>query len=157
WRGACNSAEFRDTASAHFFRGAKDDSPSHHNNNRMAARPLPSDLKQLPPHLEACEGFAPVVAALKAGHAATVDGAWHSAAPLTVAALARHSPSTILVVIPHPRDLDAWAEDLSSFIGLAPLVFPAWDNLPTKETVLDDIGGARLRLIRRLDGDTPPR
>ena len=123
----------------------------------MATRPLPSDLKDLPPWLEAGEGFAQVLATLKARHAATIDGAWHSAASLSVATLVRHAPATVLVVLAHPRDLDSWAEDLASYTGIASFTFPAWDSLPNKETVRDDIGGQRLRLIRRLDGDTPPR
>jgi transcription-repair coupling factor (superfamily II helicase) len=123
----------------------------------MVRRPLPSDLKELPPWLEDGDGFAHVVAALQKGQAATIDGAWHSAAPLSVGTLAKHAPATILVVLAHPRDLDHWAEDLASFTGITSLVFPAWDSLPTAETVRDEIGGARLRLIRRLDGDTPPR
>src|SRR5205085_375678 len=36
-------------------------------------------------------------------------------------------------------------------------VFPAWDALPTADTVLDEIGGQRLRVLRQLDGDRPPR
>ncbi len=123
----------------------------------MASRPLPSDLKDVPPWLEAGEGFAPLVAALKKGQAATIDGTWHSAAALAVGALAKNAPATLLVVLAHPRDLDAWAEDLASFTGMTSHVFPAWDSLPNKETVRDDIGGQRLRMIRRLDGDTPPR
>jgi len=123
----------------------------------MASRPLPSDLKDLPPWLEASEGFAPVLAALRKGQAATIDGAWHSAAALAAGSLAQQTPATLLVVLAHPRDLDAWAEDLASFTGITSLVFPAWDSLPNKETVLDDVGGQRLRMIRRLDGDAPPR
>ncbi len=123
----------------------------------MASRPLPSDLKDLPPWLEAGEGFAPLVSALQKGQAGTIDGTWHSAAALAVGALSKHAPATLLVVLAHPRDLDSWAEDLASFTGITSLVFPAWDSLPNKETVRDDIGGQRLRLIRRLDGDTPPR
>lgn len=123
----------------------------------MVIPEMPGDLKELPPWLEASEGFAPVLAALKSRHAATIDGAWHSAAALSVGAIARHAPATVLVVLAHPRDLDSWAEDLASFTGIASHVFPAWDSLPTKETVRDDTGGSRLRLLRKLDGDTPPR
>src|SRR5260370_253732 len=99
----------------------------------MATRPLPSDLKELLPWLEAGEGFAPVLKALKKGQAATIDGTWHSAAALAAGTLAMHAPATLLVVLAHPRDLDSWAEDLASFTGIAALVFPAWDSLPNKE------------------------
>src|SRR6202011_1155835 len=82
---------------------------------------------------------------------------WKSSAALAAAALGLHAPATLVVVLAHPRDLDSWAEDLVSFGGLRPLIFPAWDALPTAETVLDEIGGQRLRLLRQLEGDTPPR
>src|SRR4051794_17826549 len=121
------------------------------------ARTLPADLKDLPPWLEGTEGFAPVLHALDRGQAATIDGAWHSAASLSAGTLALHAPATLLVVLAHPRDLDAWAEDLRSFTGLTAQILPAWDSLPTADTVIDEVGGQRLRLIRRLDGDSPPR
>src|SRR4051812_34629434 len=108
--------------------------------------PLPSGLQELPQWLEAQEGFAAVVRALEKNHAATVDGAWNSSAALTAAALGLRVPKTLLVVLAHPRDLDHWAEDLQSFSGIDPVTFPAWDALPTADTVLDEIGGQRLRV-----------
>jgi transcription-repair coupling factor (superfamily II helicase) len=118
---------------------------------------FPTRLQDLPDWLEASEGFADVLAALRGHRAATIDGAWHSAAPLTAAALGRAVPKTLLIVLAHPRDLDAWAEDLGDFTGIRPLVFPAWDALPSADTVLDEIGGNRLRLLRQLERDEPPR
>src|SRR5262245_9727849 len=73
-----------------------------------------TDLTRLVP---AAEGFADLAAALAAGRAGTVDGAWGSSAALTAAALAERAPATVLVVIAHPGDLDAWAADLHSFSG----------------------------------------
>src|SRR4051812_10439792 len=99
--------------------------------SEAALQALPGDLKDLPPWLETAEGFAPVLQALERGQAATVDGAWHSAASLAAGTLARHAPATVLVVLAHPRDVDAWAEDLRSFTGLSAQVFPAWDALPS--------------------------
>ncbi len=118
---------------------------------------LPEVLSDLPQWVEAAEDFAPVVAALKKRQAATVDGAWNSSAVLVAATLGLKAPKTLLIVLAHPRDLDAWAADLVSFTGMRPLVFPAWDALPNAETVLDEIGGQRLRLLRQLEGDQPPR
>ncbi len=94
---------------------------------------------------------------MKKGQAATVDGAWNSSAALVAATLGLKTPKTLLIVLAHPRDLDAWAADLVSFTGMRPLVFPAWDALPNTETVLDEVGGQRLRLLRQLEGDQPPR
>ncbi|MCI0463920.1 MAG: transcription-repair coupling factor [Gemmataceae bacterium] len=107
--------------------------------------------------LQTAEGFHAVVAALKNGHGATVDGAWSSSAALMTAALGLHAPHTLLVVIAHPRDLDGWVQDLASFAGLRPVVFPAWDNLPTDATVADEVAGQRLRLLKQLEAAQPPR
>jgi transcription-repair coupling factor (superfamily II helicase) len=102
------------------------------------------------------EGFHPVIAALKNGRAATIDGAWNSSAALASAALGLHAPRTLLVVLAHPRDADAWCEDILSFAGTRPAVFPAWDAWPVGDKVIDEVGGQRLRLLRQL-GTAPPR
>src|SRR5262249_56932406 len=75
---------------------------------------------------------------------------------LVTAALARHSPSTVLVVIAHPRDLDAWAGDLVSFAGAAPAVLPAWDNGGSTSPA-DEVAGQRLRLLRQMQSASPPQ
>ncbi|MCS7046811.1 MAG: transcription-repair coupling factor, partial [Gemmataceae bacterium] len=125
--------------------------------SRAADRPWPTSLRDLPSWVETTEGFAPLLAALRARRAATIDGAWHSAAALTAAALGLAAPRTLLVVLAHPRDLDAWSDDLVSFTGQRPALFPAWDALPTIHTVLDEVGGLRLRLLRHLESEPPPR
>src|SRR5690349_5197498 len=91
-------------------------------------------LKDVTRLVQTAEGFSPLVAALKNGRGAVVDGAWGSSAALVTAALGQHAPRTLLVVIAHPRDLDAWADDLHSFAGSRPVVFPAWDHLPDEDT-----------------------
>jgi transcription-repair coupling factor (superfamily II helicase) len=118
---------------------------------------LPSTLQDLPQWFQAADDFAPIIAALRKGQSATVDGAWNSSAALASATIGLKAPKTLLIVLAHPRDLDSWAEDLVSFTGLRPLVFPAWAALPTAETVLDETGSQRLRLLRQLDGEQPPR
>src|SRR2546426_7531939 len=102
-------------------------------------------LKDLTRLVQTAEGFHPLVAALKNGHGATVDGAWGSSGALGAAALGLHAPSTLLLVIPFQRDLDSWVEDVASFAGLRPVVFPTWETLPTESTILDEIAGQRLR------------
>src|SRR5437763_3047636 len=118
---------------------------------------MPVGLQDLPRWLEAAEGFGAVVDGLLRGQAATIDGAWNSSAALAAATLALRAPATLLVVLAHPRDLDTWADDIRSFSGLDAAVFPAWDALPTADTIIDEIGGQRLRMLRHLDGDRPPR
>jgi len=105
-------------------------------------------LKDLTHLIQSAEGFPALVAALKNGHGASVDGAWGSSAGLAASALGLHTPRTLLVVIAFPRDVDGWTEDLASFSGLRPVLFPAWDSLPTDETVLDEVAGQRLRVLR---------
>src|SRR5438128_11599622 len=114
-------------------------------------------LKDLTRLVQRAEGFHPLVAALQNGHGATVDGGWGSSAALMAAALGLHAPQTLLVVIAHPRDVDGWVEDLASFAGLRPVVFPAWDNLPTDAPVADEVAGQRLRLLKQLEAAQPPR
>src|SRR5712692_5730370 len=97
-----------------------------------AATPRPEvtcfpDLTRL---IQRAEGFHPLVAALKNGHGATVDGAWGSSASLSAAALGLHAPCTLLVAIAHPRDLDAWTDDIETFTGQRPIIFPAWEAMP---------------------------
>src|SRR4051812_49034578 len=118
---------------------------------------LPESLRDLPRWVEAGEGVAAVVASLQKGHAGTPGRPWNSSAPPAAAALGLRAPATLLIVLAHPRDLDAWGADLHFFSGLHPVVFPAWDEMPSADTVVDEIGGQRLRVLRALEGDHPPR
>src|SRR5690348_13563113 len=123
----------------------------------MTALPALERLEDLTRLLRAADGFAPLVESLKAGRSGTVDGAWGSSAALATAALGQEVPSTLLIVLAHPRDTDGWVEDVASFAGVRPVVFPAWENLPTAETVVDDLAAQRLRLLKQLQGPEPPR
>ena len=117
---------------------------------RIAHPAVLEKLQDLTRILQTTEGFHPLVAALKNGRAATVDGAWNSSASLTAAALGLHAPSTLLVVLAHPRDVDPWVEDIVSFAGKRPVVFPAWDASSSEERAIDEVTGQRLRLLRQL-------
>jgi transcription-repair coupling factor (superfamily II helicase) len=119
--------------------------------------PAPASLPELRDVLRTVEGFPGLVESLKAGHGATIDGAWGSAAGLAAATLASAAPRTLLVVIAHPRDTDGWLDDLTSFAGVRPVVFPAWENRPTEDTVVDELATQRLRLLKQLQGGGPPR
>ena len=115
------------------------------------------NLKDLTRLVQTTEGFHPLVAALQNGHAAALDGAWGSSGALAAAALGLHAPCALLVVVAYPHDVDGWVEDIASFAGLRPVVFPAWDNLPSEATVIDEVAGQRLRFLRQLDAGEPPR
>src|ERR1043166_1203467 len=112
-----------------------------HMTSGSASSVLPADLNDLPRWLEGAEGFSALIASLQAGQAAMVDGTWNSAAPLVAATLGLRAPSTLLIVLAHPRDLDAWDQDLLSFSGIHSVTFPAWDALPNADTLLDDVSG----------------
>ena len=121
---------------------------------RAVASPS-TNLQDLRALLETSQGFAEVLEALSRNRAATIDGAWNSSASLAAASLATHCTQTLLVVIAHPRDLDGWTDDLVSFTGQRPVVFPAWDSMPTAETVLDEVAGQRLRVLKALEAQPP--
>src|SRR5262245_58505651 len=114
---------------------------------------IPESLQDLPESLARTEGFPAVLSALRQRRSATVDGAWGSSAALATAALARHTPRTLVVVIAHPRDLDGWTGDLASFAGLDPVLFPAWDDFRDSAAdgngPVDEIAGQRLRLLKQ--------
>ncbi len=115
------------------------------------------NLHDLTRIVQATEGFHPLVAALKNGHGGTVDGAWGSSSALAAAALGLHAHQTLLLVLAHPRDVDGWVEEVHSFAGARPVVFPAWDALPGDTTGVDEVSSQRLRLLNALTAGAPPR
>lgn len=121
---------------------------------RTKSPPALTTLTDLSSRLGAIPGFRLLTDALLAGHAAALDGAWGSSAPLAVAALLRAAPVGVLVVLAHPRDLEAWTADLHTFSGLSAAPFPAWEGKPGSA---DEIAGQRLRLLKQLHGEAPPR
>src|ERR1700712_4866609 len=94
---------------------------------KTAAAPV-RDLKALTRLVQRADGFASVLAALKDGRSATVDGAWGSAGPLVAAALASHAPKTVIIAMAHVGDVDDFRDDLATFSGIAPEIFPAWER-----------------------------
>src|SRR5262245_48759833 len=116
----------------------------------------PDSLADLADLLSRTPGFDAVCDALDAGNSATIDGAWASSSALAVSAVARRAEAPVLVVIAHPGDLDAWAGDLFSFSQIRPSILPAWDNVPSGSAA-DEIAGQRLRLLKQLTSNDPPR
>ena len=91
-------------------------------------------LKDLTREIQRAPGFAEMLAALKNGRSATVDGAWGSASALAAAALALHAPATLVIVLAHVGDVDDFRDDVATFAGILPEVFPAWEKLPRELT-----------------------
>lgn len=105
--------------------------------------------------------FATVVESLRAGRGATIDGAWASSKSLSLAALARDAASTLVVVVPHPSDIDPLIVDLRTF-GVDPIaVLPALeDRLAGREGATlsaRESAGARLAVVKALLSPEPPR
>jgi transcription-repair coupling factor (superfamily II helicase) len=117
----------------------------------------PSALTDLTKVLAAADGFAAVFDALKRGQSGAIDGAWGSSSALAAAALASQQPCLLLIVLAHEGDVDIWDADLQTFTGQPPVHFPAWDQLPTGDTLLDEVYGQRLRVLKRLGHESGPR
>ena len=115
-----------------------------------------SSLADLPNLLRTADGFAEVMVSLRAGRAGTIDGTWGSSMALAVAALVAESPATVLVVLAHSGDVDAWANDLYTFANQKPFIFPALETWPAEKSPFDETPGKRLRAIQKLAVD-PPR
>ena len=110
------------------------------------------ELKDLTRAVQRAPGFGEVLAALKNGRSATIDGAWGSAGPLAAAALGLHAPQTLLIVLAHVGDVDDFADDVALFSGVRPEVFPAWERPPLEAGPGDEIFGRRLRVVKQLAG-----
>ena len=114
-------------------------------------------LKDLTRLVQRSAGFPEILAALKNGRSATIDGAWGSAGPLAVAGLGLHAPRMLLVVLAHVGDADDYRDDVATFAGVAPDVFPAWERLPKEAGAADEVFGRRLRVVKSWASDAPPR
>src|SRR5579863_4799884 len=88
----------------------------------------PGRLPDLAGRLEAAPGFADVLQSLQAGHGATFDGVWGSSCALVAATLAGHAPGPLVVVCPHPGDVDDFLDDLALFAPIEAARFPAWES-----------------------------
>src|SRR5262245_12581773 len=123
-------------------------------------------LGELPRLICESDGFPEILAALAAGHSATIGGTWGSSCALVAATLADEVPDTLFVVAAHVSDVDALCEDIASFLGSrsdqgpdgpgAVPSFPAWDRLPRDQVITDQTYGQRLRLLKSLSAK-PPR
>jgi len=114
-------------------------------------------LKDLTRLVQSAEGFPEVLAALQVGRSGTVDGAWGSAGPLALAAFGLHAPRTLLIVLAHVGDLDDFRDDVATFSGITSEVFPAWERLPRELAPGDEVFGRRLRVLRALRSEAPPK
>jgi transcription-repair coupling factor (superfamily II helicase) len=122
-----------------------------------SAAGLALEFRDLTRSIQRSAGFPEALAALKNGRAATIDGAWGSAAGLVCAGLGLHVPTTLVIVLAHVGDVDDFRDDVALFAGVTPEMFPAWEVLPREQDATDEVSGKRLRVLSRLAGALPPR
>src|SRR5262245_21713108 len=108
----------------------------------VSSRPLAAErLRELAAHLDLHRGFADVVASLEAGHGGTLGGVWGSSRALVAAGLARNCPGPLIIVAPHPGEIDAISRDLALFTDAPVSEFPAWESEPGERVLHDEIYG----------------
>lgn len=120
-----------------------------------ADKPI-TQLTDLPSRLLAQPGMSEVLGLLNEGRDATIDGAWGSCGSLVAASLCEKAPASLVVVLPHEKDVDGYRADLTAF-GLEPLCFPSWAALPQELSIIDPVLANRLRVLRAFESDQPPR
>ena len=103
------------------------------------------------------DGFTDVIGALVAGQHATVEGIWGSSCALLAAEVIRQSPGTTLVVCPDTAEIDPFCDDLALFTTQVTARFSAWETGLGERILHDEIYGERLRLLKMLQSDLPPR
>lgn len=113
-------------------------------------------LSALVAQLEEQRDFAKVLASLSAGDGATLGGVWGSSCALVAAALSRSCSETLVVVLPHARDIDSFCEDLDLFTADSAAPFPAWESDAGERVLHDEIFGTRLRLLKSLKNGQGP-
>ncbi|MCS7160704.1 MAG: CarD family transcriptional regulator, partial [Gemmatales bacterium] len=85
-------------------------------------------------------------------------GAWGSSAAMLIAALVQEGRAKPwVVVIAHQKDLESWSDELTTFLGQAPAIFPAVTALRRQEEVPEVAEIQRLQVLRALNaGEIPP-
>lgn len=107
-------------------------------------------IRALPAQLDQHTGFSEVIASLQAGHGGTLGGVWGSSRALVAAALTAKCHGPVVVVLPHPGEIDAFLDDLSLFADVPAAAFPAWESDADERVVHDEIFAQRLRVLKQL-------
>ena len=66
------------------------------------------------------------------------------------AALGLHAPTTLVILLAHVGDVDDFRDDVATFAGIVPEVFPAWEKLPRELNAADEVFGRRMRVLKKL-------
>jgi len=116
------------------------------------ARPPAERLLGLAATLESHRGFAEVIASLRAGHGATIGGAWGAACALVTAALLRArggAGGPVVVVLPLAAEAEAFVDDLALFSPTALPLLPPLEDFGGETTADDPAAAGRLALAKR--------
>ena len=113
-------------------------------------------LARLTTAVEANAGFLEIVAALRNGQSASVDGAWGSACALVAAALQQHVPSCLFLICADEKRADDLTDDIGLFASVPIEHFPAWESNVGERLIYDEIYGDRLRILKLLHNSVNP-
>ena len=108
---------------------------------------LSDDLLNL---VESAREFQRVLQRLSAGDRCIAGGLWGSGCALITAALARHAPTTTLLVTPTLEAAESAHGDLATWLPQQAALFPGWEILPTESRLSDEISTVRLEMLQRL-------
>ncbi|MBM4038606.1 MAG: transcription-repair coupling factor [Planctomycetes bacterium] len=119
---------------------------------------LRNELTPLVSRLETDERFGRLVGRMAAGRGGTAGGLWGSSVAFFLAAVARRSPSSLLVIVPSVEGAEELAEDLRLFTNAEVALFPAWEAAPDDAAFPGLAQSQRLALLRRLaaSGEAAP-
>lgn len=115
-----------------------------------------AQLTDLAPRLAVDPGITAVVNHLRDGSEATIDGAWGSSSALACVALSQRSDGSLVVILPHEKDVDGFLSDLAGF-GVEAQCFPSWTALPQELSIIDPVLANRLRILRSFESAAPPK
>jgi len=110
----------------------------------------PDGMTSLVARLEGDERFRRLVRWLPSGRGGTAGGLWGSSVALFLAALARHTPRSLLAIVASVEEAEQLVEDIRLFARGEAVLFPAWETAPAEERFPGQLQSQRLALVRRL-------
>ncbi len=114
-------------------------------------------LKELSQALERNAGFLDAIEALSKSEPAIFDGVWGSACALLSSAVAKHAPSTTLVICQDANRADHLLQDLETFYSAESASFATLEVDQQHGLGGDREYGQRLRLLKAIVSGRPPR
>ena len=63
----------------------------------------------------------------------------------------------MVILLAHVGDVDDFRDDVATFAGIVPEVFPAWEKLPRELNAADEVFGRRMRVLKKLASANPPK